>query len=212
MAEGGEGEDEIQFLRTVSAAPAWGRGSRGEGGWGRCPEEDRGGTSRAQAGRRGSSGGCPAGALLSAEQLLPPAGGRGWGGGEQPLAPLNGAGRRGWRCGGGGAGARGRGRRVLGAPAASASIWARLPPAAVLAYCGYSPGCAPGLGGCDRAPSATAVLNKSPLPSRLLTPARRPLTCRRSSRWARTNTALLSWCEHPQCKARKGARAFLLWV
>lgn len=32
MAEGGEGEDEIQFLRTVSAAPAWGRGSRGEGG------------------------------------------------------------------------------------------------------------------------------------------------------------------------------------
>lgn len=39
MAEGGEGEDEIQFLRTVSAAPVWGRVSRGEGGWGRCSEE-----------------------------------------------------------------------------------------------------------------------------------------------------------------------------
>lgn len=54
MAEGGEGEDEIQFLRTVSAAPAWGRGSRGEGGWGRCPEEGPRGGSRVH--RRGGKG------------------------------------------------------------------------------------------------------------------------------------------------------------
>lgn len=76
MAEGGEGEDEIQFLRTVSAAPVWGRVSRGEGGWGRCSEESsRGGNRVHGRGGKGATGGAPPGLCFPLSSPCPrPAG------------------------------------------------------------------------------------------------------------------------------------------
>lgn len=172
MAEGGEGEDEIQFLRTVSAALASLPSALCRG----CGGAGRGGS---RAGQLGAGSGAPGRASLCSWQ--PRAGARSAG-----RTGMGGRGRRPcWPRAGRGASGDERGRAAPPQQPRSAL----LPRRDVCACCRDSPSSRPQRESCSHALFAKTGLGEKHLCHPIPSPRRFPLTCGRSRRWARTNTA-----------------------